>query len=78
MAGMRASSSCFSWPQWILSATLLFGVSGCNREGWSQDRQGPMVGRPAPVFHVQGVFGEPYSLETFKGHILVLQFGASW
>jgi hypothetical protein len=29
-------------------------------------------------FQIQGIFGEPYSLELFKGHILVMQFGSSW
>jgi hypothetical protein len=36
------------------------------------------VGKVAPEFHIQGIYNEPYSLETFKGHILVIQFGASW
>ena len=40
--------------------------------------QGPLVGRKAPDFHIQGIYTEPYSLETFKGHIMVMQFGASW
>ncbi len=39
---------------------------------------GPLVGKPAPEFHVQGIYHESYSMEKFKGHILVMQFGASW
>lgn len=37
-----------------------------------------MVGKAAPAFQIQGIFHEPYSLEAFKGHILVMQFGSSW
>ena len=40
--------------------------------------QGQMVGQNAPVFRVQGIYSETYSLEQFKGHILVIQFGSSW
>ncbi|HWI58926.1 MAG TPA: hypothetical protein VNZ22_16995 [Bacillota bacterium] len=41
-------------------------------------KPGPLVGKPAPAFQVQGIYNESLSLETFKGHILVMQFGASW
>jgi hypothetical protein len=75
---MRASVPGSSLPQWFLAATLLSGVGGSSREGWAQEQQGPMLGREAPPFQVRGIFGETYSLETFKGHILVMQFGASW
>ncbi len=44
----------------------------------AQSRRGALVGKPAPEFHVHGIFQEAYSLETFKGHILVMQFGSSW
>jgi hypothetical protein len=73
---MKARNPGSSRPRWILAATLLLGLAALNREGRSEE--GPMVGRPAPPFQVQGIFGESYSRETFKGHILVMQFGASW
>ena len=76
--GMRACGLCSCLPGWILAATLFLGICGFNREGWSQERQGRMVSRQAPPFHVQGIFGDSYSIEAFKGHILVIQFGASW
>jgi hypothetical protein len=44
----------------------------------AQGRGSGLVGKPAPEFHVDGIYNETYSLEKFKGHILVLQFGASW
>jgi cytochrome oxidase Cu insertion factor (SCO1/SenC/PrrC family) len=59
-----------------LAAVLAGGWAGEN--ACAQMNQGPLMGRPAPAFHVQGIYGEPYSLESFKGHILILQFGASW
>ncbi len=46
--------------------------------GQVQGAQGSMVGKKAPDFHIQGIYDENYSLESFKGHILVMQFGASW
>jgi len=42
------------------------------------DAPDPLVGKPAPDFHVQGIYNEDCSLPAFKGHILVMQFGASW
>jgi hypothetical protein len=41
-------------------------------------KQGPLLGKPAPAFRVQGIYEESLCLEAFKGHILVMQFGASW
>ena len=50
----------------------------CGHEALGQGRQGTMLGKHAPAFQIQGIFHETYSLETFKGHILVMQFGSSW
>ncbi len=44
----------------------------------AQGRSSGVVGKMAPEFHIQGIYDESYSLEKFKGHILVLQFGSSW
>ena len=44
----------------------------------AQSRQGVLVGKPAPSFQLQGIYNETYSLDQFKGHILVMQFGSSW
>ncbi len=44
----------------------------------AQSRQGALVGKPAPGFQLQGLYNETYSLDQFKGHILVMQFGSSW
>jgi len=62
-----------------------FCVLVCGTVAWdlpqvahAQGRGSGLVGKPAPEFHVDGICNETYSLEKFKGHILVLQFGASW
>ncbi len=60
----------------FLAALLTMFHPGDLAKG--QERGGSMIGKPAPEFHVQGIFNENYSLEKFKGHILVMQFGASW
>ena len=62
----------------LLAATLLLGMAAFNHQGWGQEKPSPLIGQPAPAFQVQGIYGERYSIETFKGHILVMQFGASW
>jgi cytochrome c biogenesis protein CcmG, thiol:disulfide interchange protein DsbE len=61
----------------LLAAAVLGGCAQfmpCQ----AQSRQGALVGKPAPAFSLQGIYGETYSLDQFKGHILVMQFGSSW
>jgi hypothetical protein len=65
---------CLKQCYWLAA---LFGAS-CFSSQAAKDGQGPLVGKRAPAFHVQGIYDENYSLETFKGHILVMQFGTSW
>jgi hypothetical protein len=60
---------------WLAAGFLVLGGSGYAQV---KNGRGPLFGQPAPAFHVQGIFNESYSLETFKGRILVLEFGASW
>lgn len=62
----------------LVLAAALFGCCTFAPDGRAQSRQSPLVGKPAPSFHLQGVYGETYSLDKFKGHILVMQFGSSW
>ena len=75
---MKTCGSGSPSTRWLLAATILVGIGAFHYDGWSQERQGAMLGKPAPAFQVQGIYGESYSLESFKGHILVMQFGASW
>jgi hypothetical protein len=63
--------------QGIWLAAALMGLGGLQHDGYAEGR-GTLLGQNAPEFHIQGIWGEPYSLETFKGHILVMQFGSSW
>ncbi len=54
------------------------GLVTSAQTGAAQERGGALLGKPAPAFHLNGMYHEDYSLESFKGHILVMQFGASW
>jgi hypothetical protein len=72
---MKAQELRTAWSGRVLLAALLLTVAVPCR---AQSRQSDLVGKPAPSFQLQGVYGEPYSLEKFKGHILVMQFGSSW
>lgn len=38
----------------------------------------PLVGRPAPAFALTTFTGEPLALEAYRGHVVVLNFWASW
>jgi hypothetical protein len=53
-------------------------ILAVRASGGAGVKQGPLAGKPAPAFQVQGIYGEDCSLEAFKGHILVMQFGTSW
>ncbi len=63
---------------WSLIPIIVAAVCIPNGQAKAQTRSGILVGKAAPQFQVQGIFHERYSLETFKGHILVMQFGTSW
>jgi hypothetical protein len=58
---------------WLAPAVIALSASGAGPV-----KQGPLLGKPAPAFQVQGIYEETLSREAFKGHILVMQFGASW
>ncbi|HEY5911213.1 MAG TPA: hypothetical protein VJA21_11485 [Verrucomicrobiae bacterium] len=66
-----------SFRGWLL-APVLAGIWVASESTDSFGADGSLVGKQAPEFHVQGIFNEAYSLERFKGHILVMQFGSSW
>ncbi|OGU00114.1 MAG: thioredoxin [Geobacteraceae bacterium GWB2_52_12] len=38
----------------------------------------PRIGQPAPDFKVQSTSGQPISLENYRGHVLILDFFATW
>jgi hypothetical protein len=61
--------------RWCL-ATLL--AACCLAAQAASNRSGSLVGQKAPEFLLHGIYSEDYSLEAFKGHILVMQFGTSW
>jgi len=66
---------------WRGRAVLAAALLSCFTQvipGQAQSRPSPLVGKPAPSFQLQGVYNETYSLDQFKGHILVMQFGSSW
>ena len=64
--GSRARSAAFVEGVVEVSYEGRIDLVGCNRDAGGDQR------------FVQGIFNETLSLETFKGHILVMQFGASW
>jgi hypothetical protein len=62
--------------RWYLLATLL--AASCLAGQAARSGPDPLVGKKAPSFHMRGIYSEDYSLEALNGHILVMQFGASW
>ena len=59
---------------WLATALAAFCLPGQA----ASNRPGPLVAQKAPAFHIHGIYNEDYSLETFEGHIRVMQFGTSW
>jgi hypothetical protein len=76
MSHMKAEGLSRSWSSGVVAALLGCGV--CAAWGQAVSWKKALVGRPAPSFQLQGIYGETYSLDQFKGHILVMQFGSSW
>ena len=66
------------WRGRVVLAAALLGFGAQVLPCQAQFRQGALVGKPAPSFQLQGIYNETYSLDQFKGHILVMQFGSSW
>lgn len=75
---MKADGSSGVRHNWALVAALLLGCCAQVTPYQAQARPDALVGKPAPKFQLQGIYGEKYSLDQFKGHILVMQFGSSW
>jgi hypothetical protein len=68
-------------PVWRGRAVMAAALLCCCAQvipAQTQSRQSRLVGKPAPSFQLQGIYNETYSLDQFKGHILVMQFGSSW
>jgi hypothetical protein len=66
---------------WCGRALLVAALASCcvfAARAPAQPRQSRLIGKPAPGFQLQGIYNETYSLDQFKGHILVMQFGSSW
>ncbi len=66
------------WRSRALLAAIVLGCCAPIIPSQAQSRQSGLVGKPAPSFKLQGIYNETYSLDQFKGHILVMQFGSSW
>jgi hypothetical protein len=75
---MNADGISGIWHNRALLAALLLGCCAPVIPTQAQSRQDALLGKPAPNFQLQGIYDERYSLDQFKGHILVMQFGSSW
>lgn len=64
----------------LLTATVLAGVAVLAAIGWAErDRFGPVeVGSRAPDFTARSLDGEPVSLESFRGRVVLLNIWATW
>jgi hypothetical protein len=74
---MKRSSAKRWLAKGVWFAAALIGLCSLSSTGYAQSR-GTRLGQKAPDFNITGIYGEPYWLETFKGHVLVMQFGSSW
>lgn len=66
----------------ILAAAGLFTAGGRLRAGAPASQPAPdslaLVGKPAPDFKLLGLDGKSHPLAEAKGHVLVLDFWATW
>ena len=58
----------------VVILTLGAVFPGCTQE----PSQGAQIGNPAPDFQLQGLEGQPVSLNDFRGNPVLLNFWASW
>ena len=75
---MKADAVGAVWRGWPLLGAALLSCWMSAAGSPAQSRQDALLGKPAPSFQLQGIYNEAYSLDLFKGHILVMQFGSSW
>jgi hypothetical protein len=75
---MKAEGVSRVWRGRALLVAVLASCCVFAARAQAQSRQSRLIGKPAPSFQLQGVYNEAYSLDQFKGHILVMQFGSSW
>jgi hypothetical protein len=75
---MKAEGVSRVWRGRAMLAAALLSCFVSAARSQAQSRQSRLVGKPAPTFQLQGIYNETYSLDQFKGHILVMQFGSSW
>jgi hypothetical protein len=75
---MKAELVCQLYGRRALYAAALLTTLAFIAPALGASRQSGMVGTRAPAFRLQGIYDETYTLDQFKGHILVMQFGSSW
>ena len=55
-----------------------FVNSGENSDGGDAGTESPLVGKPAPLFELDLLTGGKFKLADQKGHVVVLDFWATW
>ena len=60
-----------------LIITLLF-LGGLIPISWGMANRPPLIGSPAPEFHLTSLTGVKHSLDQYRGQIVLLNFWATW
>jgi cytochrome c biogenesis protein CcmG/thiol:disulfide interchange protein DsbE len=68
------------WVRWLipLAAVPVLVLLAYGFRTDPREIPSPLVGRPAPGFHLTTFTGEPLRLEAYRGRVVVLNFWASW
>lgn len=69
-----------NWLYWIAGAVIAAAVLTVYFRGGSSQASGPAAlrGQVAPSFAVPGLNGSTSALDTYHGHIVVMNLWASW
>ena len=67
----------FRWG-WLIVLTIVVITVILGAQLSQQNRVQPRAGEPAPNFNLTTFDGEPISLESLRGKIVVVNFWASW
>ena len=60
----------------LITTLVCLGIGMTS--SWGMASRPPLIGSPAPDFHLTSLAGEKHSLEQYRGQVVLLNFWATW